>query len=166
VKDLRTIDATLDAGAGSVVRRAARFRRIQAELRVDPTPFRRHLAKTMQSWEPGLFVGGARLTQIQDNLDLERWFRSPKSHERHIHGHAHAGVRIVREGPTLLLALDAHRAHPGPFTETELRPYRGATLPPDQIAALQRQRIMRRARSRKERRGLLRELERRVRASV
>src|SRR5213079_3393585 len=26
---------------------------------------------------------------LKDNLDLERWFRLPKSHERRIHGHRH-----------------------------------------------------------------------------
>src|SRR4029453_9552291 len=30
----------------------------------------------------------------QDNLDLERWFRQPKGHERRIHGHRHVGVRL------------------------------------------------------------------------
>ena len=34
----------------------------------------------------------------RDNLDLERWFRLPKGHERRIHGRCHAGVRIVQEG--------------------------------------------------------------------
>ena len=29
------------------------------------------------------------LEEIRDNLDLERWFRLPKSHERRIHGHRH-----------------------------------------------------------------------------
>ena len=43
----------------------------------------------------------------RDNLDLERWFRVPKGHERRIHGRCHAGVRIVQEGATMLLALDA-----------------------------------------------------------
>ena len=55
-----------------------------------------------------------------DNLDLERWFRLPKSHERRIHGHHHAGIRIVREGATLIPTLDAHSRHPGVFTEDEL----------------------------------------------
>lgn len=166
MKDLRAIDATLDTVNGSVSRRTARFRRIQAGFQDAETPFHRHVAKVMHRWEPGLFVGGARLTPIQDNLDLERWFRSPKGHERRIHGHAHAGVRLVREGPTLVLALDAHRDHPDPFTEAELRPYRDAALPADQVAAQRRHTIMRRARSRKQRRHLLAELEQRVRDLV
>lgn len=117
----------------------------------------------MESWEPGLFVGGSRLTVLQDNLDLERFLRNPKSHERHIHGHAHAGARIVQEGPALILALDAHLAHPEPFTEAELRPYKDATPPACQLEAMRRRTIMRRARSKKQRRRLLVELEQRFR---
>jgi hypothetical protein len=49
----------------------------------------------------GLFAGGDAWDQVQDNLDLERWSRLPKSHERRIHGRRHAGVRIVQEGPTM-----------------------------------------------------------------
>src|SRR5450432_4664206 len=77
----------------------------------------------------GLFVGADTLASVRDNLDLERWFRIPKSHERHIHGHRHAGIRIVLEGPTLVHALDAHVAHPEPFTVEELLPYRTAEEP-------------------------------------
>ena len=54
-----------------------------------------------------------KFEEIKDNLDLERWFRLPKRHERRIHGRRHAGIRIVQDGPTLVLALDAHVAHPG-----------------------------------------------------
>ena len=72
--------------------------------------FHEHLAKVMSSFQPGLFAGGDEVDQIRDNLDLERWFRLLKGHERRIHGHKHAGVRIVQEGSTTALALDAHRA--------------------------------------------------------
>ena len=97
----------------------------------------------------------------QDNLDLERWFKQPKGHERRIHGHRHAGVRIVQEGPTLLLALDAHLAHPAPFSAEELCPYRKSPAPACQRQALQRRKMMRRARSKQERPVLLAELEHR-----
>ena len=79
------------------------------------------MAVVMASFLAGLFVGEAVFEEIRDNLDLERWFRLPKSHERRIHGHRHAGVRIVQEGPTLVHALDAHRTHPGPFTAVDLQ---------------------------------------------
>ena len=65
-----------------------------------------HFAKVMTSFQPGLFAGADLRAQPRDNLDLEPWFRSPKAHERRIHGLRHAGVHIVREGPTLALTLD------------------------------------------------------------
>jgi hypothetical protein len=119
------------------------------------------MGRVMASFEPGLFVGGDDADMPQDNLDLERWFRLPKGHERRIHGHQHAGVRLVQEGPTLLLALDAHLAHPEPFTGADLGPYRHSPAPVCQRQALYRRTIMRRARSKKKRPVLLAELERR-----
>lgn len=119
----------------------------------------------MTSFLAGLFVGEGHWEQIGDNLDLERWFRLPKSHERRIHGHRHAGIRIVLEGPTRMPALDAHAAHPGPFTVDELLRYRGAKEPPCQEQALERRKIMRKARSKKKRPLLLAELERKYRES-
>lgn len=117
----------------------------------------------MSSFQPGLFVGGDDADLPQDNLDLERWFRQPKGHERRIHGHCHAGVRIVQEGPSLLLALDAHLHHPQPLTVDDLRPYRHAEAPPCQRMAIRRRRIMRKARSKKYRQQLLTDLENRYR---
>jgi hypothetical protein len=121
------------------------------------------MATVMISFLAGLFVGGTKFEGIRDNLDLERWFRLPKSHERRIHGHRHAGVRIVQEGPTLVHALDAHAAHPRPFTAEDLLPYRTARAPIGQRQALNRRKIMRKARSKKKRPMLLAELERRYR---
>jgi len=108
-----------------------------------------HFAKVMTSFQPGLFAGADMTSHPRDNLDLERWFRSPKSHERHIHGHRHAGIRIVRDGPTLALTLDAHTSHPGVFTRDDLFPFRMASLPPSQLASQQRHRIMQKSRSKK-----------------
>jgi hypothetical protein len=124
---------------------------------------RQHMATLMISFLAGLFVGEGKFEEIRDNLDLERWFRLPKSHERRIHGHRHAGVRIVQDGPTLVLALDAHIAHPGLFTADDLLPYRTAREPPCQTEALNRRKVMRKARSKKQRPILLAELERRYR---
>ena len=108
-----------------------------------------HFAKVMTSFQPGLFAGADMTSHPRDNLDLERWFRSPKSHERHIHGHRHAGVRIVRDGPTLALTLDAHARHPGVFTREDLFPFRMASPPPSQLASQQRHGIMQKSRSKK-----------------
>jgi hypothetical protein len=121
------------------------------------------MVQVMTSFLAGLFVGEGRFEQIRDNLDLERWFRLPQSHERRIHGHRHAGIRLVLEGPTLVHALDAHAAHPGPFTVDDLLPYRAAREPPCQTQALNRRKIMRKARSPKKRPLLLADLERRYR---
>ncbi len=108
-----------------------------------------HFAKVMASFRPGLFVGAKLASYPRDNLDLERWFRCPKSHERRIHGHRHAGIRIVRDGPTLIPTLDAHMNHPQVFSREELFPFRFATPPASQAAARQRHAIMRQSRSKK-----------------
>jgi hypothetical protein len=123
------------------------------------------MACVMTSFVAGLFVGEGTFEAIRDNLDLERWFRLPKSHERRIHGHRHAGIRIVLEGPTLVHALDAHAAHPEPFRVDDLLPYRAAKEPRCQTEALNRRKIMRKARSKKQRPLLLADLERRYRES-
>ena len=108
-----------------------------------------HFAKVMTSFRPGLFVRAKLAAYPRDNLDLERLFRSPKSHERRIHGHRHAGVRIVRDGPTLIPTLDAHASHPQVFSREDLFPFRFASPPPSQVAAQQRHVIMRQSRSKK-----------------
>ena len=69
------------------------------------------------------------------------------------------GVRLVQEGPTLIPALDAHVLHPEPFDTAALLPFQEAQEPSSQREALHRRRIMRRARSKSQRRQLLRELE-------
>jgi hypothetical protein len=126
-------------------------------------PIHRHMAQVMISFLAGLFVGEGKFEEIKDNLDLERWFRLPKSHERRIHGHRHAGIRIVLEGATLVHALDAHAAHSEPFTVDDLLPYRTAQEPRCQQEALSRRKVMRKARSKKKRPLLLADLERRYR---
>jgi hypothetical protein len=159
VADVRVVAETLDPQSGRLPQRRAQFAALQARFAESAVPFHEQLSKLMASWAPGLFVGGKAGNVPWDNLDLERWFRLPKGHERRIHGHQHAGVRLVREGPTLLPALDAHREHEGLFTAEELYPYRAHPAPADQKAAQHRHRVMRRARSPKQRAKLLQELE-------
>jgi hypothetical protein len=108
-----------------------------------------HFAKVMTSFQAGLFAGADMTSHPRDNLDLERWFRCPKSHERRIHGHRHAGIRIVRDGPTLAPTLDAHASHPGVFRREDLFRFRFASAPPSQLASKQRHSIMRKGRSKK-----------------
>ncbi len=153
---MRRVHEALQPEAGSPEQRRARFRAILGEFMRDAHPVRGHMAGVMKRFEPGLFVGG---DLPDDNDDLERWFRLPKGHERRIHGHAHAGVRIVREGPTLAPALDAHLGHSAPFTPEDLMPYAQAGIPASERDAVHRGKIMRRARSRKQRGKLLAELE-------
>ncbi len=161
VADIAAVEATLQPAQGSCPQRHAEYEALRDRFRADSGPVRQHFAAVMMSFQDGLFVGGDELEWPQDNLELERWFRRPKGHERRIHGHRHAGVRIVQEGPTLLLALDAHQAHPGLFQVPDLLPYRRVPAPRCQCEAMHRRKIMRKARSKKKRGLLLAELERR-----
>jgi hypothetical protein len=161
VDDVSAIQATLGSDGGTCAERQAQFQVLQEQFRASDDPIRHHMGQVMASFAPGLFVGGEETDVPTDNLDLERWFRQPKGHERRIHGHRHAGVRLVQEGPTLLMALDAHIAHPEPFPPADLWPYRRSPAPACQRQALHRRAMMRRARSKKKRPLLLAELERR-----
>ena len=141
--------------------RKAQFLSLQVAWQSSTDAVHQHCAKMMRSFEPGVFVGGEAADFPTDNVDLERWFKGPKGHERRIHGHRHAGVRIVRQGPTLMLALDAHVHHEEPLTVDDLTPYRLAGVPQSQQEAVERGKIMRKARSRKKRHALLADLEKR-----
>ncbi|EDN65578.1 hypothetical protein BGP_5934 [Beggiatoa sp. PS] len=85
----------------------------------------------------------------EDNLDLERWFKKPKGHERKIHGHQHVGMRIVNEGPTLLPTLDAHLFQKQPFTYEDLLPYAYTKPPESQTRSIEHKRIMTKGSSKK-----------------
>jgi len=162
VQDLQAVERTLrpsDETTGEERKVQFILRRQEWESSADLT--HQHFAKMMSSFEPGLFVGGESADFPADNLDLERWFKRPKGHERRLHGRRHAGVRIVQQGPTLLLALDAHVHHDGPFTADDLELYRHARVPVSQQQAVERGKIMRKARSRKKRDALLADLEKR-----
>ena len=166
VEIVRSIQATLEPTLAPCVLREQQFETLGDQLRSSDDPVRQHMGKVMTSFQRGLFVGGDDAEQPRDNLDLERWFRQPKAHERRIHGHKHAGVRIVQEGPTLVHALDVHLHHPGLLTSSELLPYLRAQPPASQDQAIARRKIMRRARSPKARPLLLTELETRYAAST
>jgi hypothetical protein len=165
VELIRSIAATLDPTQGACASRESQFTALSGQLQASREPIHQQMARVLQSFQPGLFAGGDLADLPQDNLDLERWFRNPKGHERRIHGHRHAGVRIVLEGASLIHALDAHQRHPDPLTVAELLPYRDATAPDSQSQALARRRVMRRARSSKKRPALLAELEARYQDS-
>ena len=157
------VAATLEPGTEDITEREEKFEALIDQFEATADPIRHGMATVMLSFLAGLFVGEEEYEAIKDNLDLERWFRLPKSHERRIHGRRHAGVRIVGGGPTLVPALDAHAAHPEPFTVADLLPYRTAREPTGQTQARNRRKIMRKARSKKQRPALLADLERRYR---
>jgi hypothetical protein len=162
VEDIKRVAQTLDPATGKVKQRQAEFADLQQQFAANSQDeHQQFLAKVMASFEPGLFVGGNAADFPQDNLDLERWFRLPKGHARRIHGRAHAGVRIVQEGPTLLPTLNAHELHDQPFTAEELHAYRHSSPPQAEQDAIHRRKTMRQARSTKQRAVLLAELEQR-----
>jgi hypothetical protein len=166
VGNVKSIHETLDPKKGKPEKREAKFHELKETLSANADPVCQAMGGVMETFGPGLFVGGRGLDDLRDNLDLERWFRLPKSHERKIHGRQHAGVRIVQEGPGLVLALDAHNTHRRPFTEEELSPYLGAMPTDEELQAVDRRKIMRRATSRKARPALLKNMERRYRSAI
>jgi hypothetical protein len=165
VEVIAEVAATLEPGAEDITEREEKFEALIDQFEASEDPIRHGMATVMLSFLAGLFVGEEEYEGIRDNLELERWFRLPKRHERRIHGRRHAGIRIVVAGPTLVHAPDAHAAHPEPFTVADLLPYRAAREPPSQTQAMNRRKIMRKARSKKQRPALLADLERRYRES-
>lgn len=161
VKEVKRVEATLDPSQGSCVQRKRRFHRVKRRLSKSGDKVRMQMAVVMVAFSAGLFAGPEVAEEIRDNLDLERWFRLPKGHERRIHGRKHAGVRLVQEGATLMPTLDAHKDRDEPFQAEELLGYKDAKPPKQEQEAMHRREVMRRARSRKQRPILLAELERR-----
>lgn len=160
---LRAVNTTLDANQGDAITRRAAFEELRQNFAAAAKDeVRQHMAKVMGSFARGLFIGAEHAVP-DDNLDLERWFRLAKGHERHIHGRRHTGVRPVQEGPSLTLVLDLHRNHPLPLTATDLLPYRNARAGRTEQQAMHRRKVMRQARSTKARPTLLAELENRYR---
>jgi hypothetical protein len=161
VKEVQRVEATLDPSKGSVEQRKKRFHRLKRRLKKSPDAVRIQMAVVMVAFSAGLFAGPEVDQEIRDNLDLERWFRLPKGHQRRIHGRKHAGVRLVQEGATLMPTLDAHKDREEPFQAEELLGYKDAKPPKQEQEAMHRRKVMRRARSKKQRPILLAELERR-----
>ena len=161
VQEVKRVEATLDPSKGSSGQRKKRFARLGRRLRRSGDAVRMQMAVVMAAFAAGLFAGPEVDQEIRDNLDLERWFRLPKGHQRRIHGRKHAGVRLVQEGATLMPALDAHKDREEPFQAEELLGYKDAKPPKQEQEAMHRRKVMRRARSKKQRPILLAELERR-----
>jgi len=160
-KEVKRIAATLDPATGSVRRRKERFQRIKRRLGKSTKVLSQQMVKVMVAFLAGLFAGPEVTQELRDNLELERWFKLPKGHERRIHGRKHAGVRLVQVGATLMPVLDAHKGRDQPFTAKELEGYKDAQPPKVEQEAVARRKVMRRARSKNRRPALLQELERR-----
>jgi hypothetical protein len=158
---VQAIAACFEPNEGARAVRQARFAGLTQQLTADPSHRRQAMARVMTAFAPGLFVGPEAPDLPADNLALERFLRLPNPHQRHTHGHAHAGAILVQRGATRVPTLDAHRGRDTPFTPTELAPYLDATPPASQHEADHRHRVMRQARSRIRRAGLLHDLERR-----
>lgn len=165
VKEVKRVEATLDPSKGSIEQRKKRFHRLERRLKKSAGGVRMQMAVVMVGFTAGLFRGPEVDQEMRDNLDLERWFRLPKGHERRIHGRKHAGVRLVQEGATLMPTLDAHKDREEPFEVEELLGYKDAKPPKQEQEAMHRRKVMRRARSKKQRPVLLAELERRYLAA-
>lgn len=165
VKEVKRVEATLDPSQGSVKQRKRRFHTLKRRLKRSQDAVRMQMAVVMVGFVAGLFAGPEVDQEIRDNLDLERWFRLPKGHERRIHGRKHTGVRLVQEGATLMPVLDAHKGREEPFQAEELLGYEDAQPSEQEQEAMHRRKVMRRARSTKQRPVLLAELERRYLAA-
>jgi hypothetical protein len=101
VEMIRVVAATLDPTEGNSASRQSDFDTILARLDGDVDPVQEHIAGLMCGFRADLFAGGDALDHVQDNLDLECWFRLPKGHERRIHGHRHAqGQRSLNRCPS------------------------------------------------------------------
>jgi hypothetical protein len=165
VEEVKRIAATLDPRRGAAWRRQERFGRLKRRLLGSGDAVLRKMAVVRGSFAAGLFVGPEDVQEVQDNLELERWFRLPKGHQRRIHGRCHAGVRLVQQGATLMPVLEAPKGREEPSRAEELLPDRGAQPPPQEQEAQRRRQFMRRARSSKQRPTRLADLERRYLAS-
>jgi hypothetical protein len=85
-------------------------------------PVQQPCATLMSSCEPGGVVGSEAAAFPTDHVDFERCCKGPTGHARRLHGPRHAGVRMVRQGPTLMVAREAHGHHEEPLTVDALLP--------------------------------------------
>src|SRR5689334_17388191 len=92
VQDLQAVERTRrpnDATTGEEREAQCILRRQEWESSADP--MHHQFATMMRRFEPGVFVGGESADFPADNVDLERWLKRPKGHERRLHGRRHAG---------------------------------------------------------------------------
>jgi len=75
VEMIAEVAATLDPGTSPCARREADYQKILARIEGDGDAVHEHMAKLMTGFRVGLFVGGDTMAQVQDDRELERWFR-------------------------------------------------------------------------------------------
>ena len=83
------VAATLEPGPEDITEREEAFEALIDRFEATEDPIRHGMAAVMLSFLPGLFVGEREYEAVKDNLELERWFRLPKSHERRVHRRRH-----------------------------------------------------------------------------
>jgi hypothetical protein len=137
---------------------------LRQRLKRSGDPVRVQMAVVMAAFMVGLFAGPEEAEDVQDNLDLERWFRLPKGHERRIHGRQHAGVCLVQEEATLMPVLDARKER-GTQPSGTAAGLPASQAPHGRRRGVRRRKIMRQARSKKRRPVLLAELQQRYQAA-
>ena len=76
------VAATLEPGTEDVTEREEKFEVLIDRFEETEDTIRNGMATVRLSFLAGLFVGEEESATIRDNLDLERGFRLPKSHER------------------------------------------------------------------------------------
>src|SRR5438552_15547511 len=109
IQDLRAVDRTLrPSDEAPEEERKAQFVVLWQEWESSADPAQPQLATVMSRLAPGLCVGGEAADFPEDHVDVERWCKRPKGHERRMHGERHVGVRLVRQGAAPTVALDGH----------------------------------------------------------
>lgn len=89
IKEIEKVKDTLDLEKGTRKSRLSKFRRLKRRLAKTNDLVKNQMSEIMHSFRASLFVGDDIFSMPEDNLDLERWFKKPKGHERKIHGHKH-----------------------------------------------------------------------------
>lgn len=149
LKEIKRVSQTLSHNHAHCKQRLKSFNKIYERLKNSDEPVKQNIAGFMNRFKDGLFAGGDNLEIPDDNQDLERWFKTPKGHERKINGHKHAGTRLVYEGPILLPTLDAHKSSDRQFQIEELKPYVNSQMCVSQEDAISRRKQQKEGRSKK-----------------
>ena len=162
VKDIAEFVATLEPATQCCAERQQKFEALRDRVARTKAPIFQKMAHV--SFAAGLFVGEDTSATINDNWIWSAGFAFRRVTSVASTPIATRGYASSWRGP-LVHALDAHVAHPEPFTVEELMPYRTTDEPSCHTEALHRRKIMRKARSKKKRPILPADLERRCRES-